>query len=398
VASAVPEAMQSVEAAASAVPEAMQSVEAAASAVPEAMQPMRAEVSRVLASTDPADLAKLYSEGGMDRLANLQKAGALSTDEAKILNARLAQRVNQNIDNAMRDTIDQFEGQTGVRVKSSVLGDSGSSARPGGNPKIKTDFDVTHSTNFDKADLRHYAAKRSLETGKPMNFAQADAELQELYGKQLEANVDKRLIADKFSGGVKDVDFKRYDGIGKSAGQADAYPPGYTGSRQAVQGRGKIFEVGEDGAISSHNISGQAVVDQHGLNQLAVTGELPPNSTRFGADEFKDFSAQQVKSVTEHSDVKSLAKAMGRESDLAARVDSMAGNQVQARQLANAKLPTTPPQLNKDLVKLSKQLELFPSETEKILAAHGLDEASFADAVRGHIFRYHAAIGGSLVF
>ena len=41
----------------------------------------------MLASTELADLAKLYSEGGMGRLASLQKVGALSAGEAKVLNA-----------------------------------------------------------------------------------------------------------------------------------------------------------------------------------------------------------------------------------------------------------------------------------------------------------------------
>ncbi len=364
--------------------------------VPETLAPTRSAVSRVLASSDPADLAKLYSEGGMDRLANLQKAGALTAEEAKVLNARLAQRVSQNIDNGMNDTISQFERQTGVKVKSSVVGDSGSSARPGGNPKARTDFDSTHSTNFNKTDLTDYAAQRSRDLGRPVSLEEANSELQSRFGKQLSENVDKNLRADGFSRGVKDVDYKTYDGIGKSSGQCDAYPPGFTGGRMAVQGKGKVFEVGEDGVIRSHNISGQAVVDQHGLNQKAVSGQLPPNPTKFGAGEFKDFSAQQVKSVTEHSDVKSLAKAMGRQSDLAGRVNNMAGSSEHVGQLKAAGVPTTPPQLDPDLVKISKQINDSPSQAMKILADNKFTEKTFADAVRQNVGEYHVAIGGQL--
>lgn len=362
--------------------------------VPETLQPTRSAVSRVLASSDPSDLAKLYSEGGMDRLANLQKAGALSAEEAKVLNARLANRVGQNIDNGVRDTMRQFEAETGVKVKSSVVGDSGSSAKPGGNPKARTDFDSTHSTNFDKADLTGYAEQRSRDLGRTMSLEEANNELQAKFGQHLTENVDRNLRADGFSRGVDDIDYKTYSGIGKGSGPGDAYPPGYTGSRMAVQGRGKVFEVGEDGAIRSHDISGQAVVDQHGLNQQAVTGQLPTDPTKFGANEFKDFSAQQMKSVTEHSDVKSLAKAMGRESDLSGRMNAMAGNPASAGQLQSAGLPTSPPKLDPKLVEISNQINRNPSQAMKVLEKNGFTEQSFGDAVRGDVTRYHSAIGG----
>ncbi|WP_321476948.1 hypothetical protein [uncultured Paludibaculum sp.] len=362
--------------------------------VPETLQPTRSAVSRVLTSGDPADLAKLYSEGGMDRLAQLQKSGALSADEAKVLNARLASRVSQNVDNGVRNTMRSFEAETGVKVKSSVIGDSGSSAKPGGNPKARTDFDATHTTNFDKADLAGYAEQRSRDLGRTVSMEEANNELQAKFGEHLTENVDRNLRADGFSRGVNDIDYKTYNGIGKGSGPGDAYPPGFTGSRMAAQGKGKMFESCSDGSISSHNISGQAVVDQHGMNQLAVTGDLPKDPTKFGANEFKDFSSQQVKSVTEHTDVKSLAKAMGREQDLAGRINNMAGNPVQAGQLSSAGLPTSPPGLDPKLVEISNQINRNPSQAMKVLQQNGFTEQSFGEAVRTNVTQYHGAIGG----
>ena len=92
-----------------------------------------------------------------------------------------------------------------------------------------------------------------------------------------------------------------------------------------MQGRGKIFEVGSDGSVTTHKISGQAVVDQHGLNQrsMGIAQDVPAPDT-FHSGEFKDFSAQQLQAVDSHSDVKSLAKAMGRESDLSTRLNHVA--------------------------------------------------------------------------
>lgn len=199
--------------------------------VPETLQPTRSAVSRVLASSDPADLAKLYSQGGMDRLANLQKAGALSADEAKLLNARLANRVSQNVDNGVRDTMRSFEAETGVKVKSSVIGDSGSSAKPGGNPKARTDFDATHSTNFDKADLAGYAEQRSRDLGRTVSMEEANNELQAKFGQHLTENVDRNLRADGFSRGINDIDYKTYNGIGKGSGPGT---PIRRGSRAAA--------------------------------------------------------------------------------------------------------------------------------------------------------------------
>ena len=367
------------------------------SPIPETLQPTRAAVSRVLASSDPADLAKLYSQGGMDRLATLQKAGAISADEVKVLNSQLASRVNQNIDNGVRQTMSEFEQTTKVRVNSSAIGDSGSSARPGGNPKARTDFDATHTTDFNKEDLARYAADRSKELGKPVTLEQANQELQQKFGDQLTENVDRNLRADGFARGVNDVDYKTYSGIGKSAGQPDAYPPGFTGQRLAVQGRGTMYEVGGDGSINSHQISGQAVVDQHGLNQAAVTGQLPENPTKFGANEFHDFSTQQVNSIAGHSDVKSIAKAMGRESDLSNRINNMAGSPTHAPELATAGVPTNPPQLDPKLVNVSSQINKNPSDAMKILQQNGFTEASFKDAVQQNVGQYHSAIGGNVV-
>ncbi len=359
--------------------------------IPSNLAGTRAAVDRVLAAPTPKNIATLYSNGGMDRLAVLQKANGLSAAEAKVLNKELAKQVNSNINTGMKNTISQFEKDTGVGIDHAILGDSGSTARSGGNPKIKTDFDRTQVTKFNQKNVAQYAEKNGL------TVTEANAQLQEKFGAQLTDNIDTQIRSSGFSHGATDLDYKTYNGIGKSAGQADAYPPGFTGSRQAVQGGGTIYERGPGGDISTRNISGQAVVDQHGLNTQAVTGTLPENPTRFGADEFHDFSTQQMKSVTEHSDVKSLAKAMGRESDLAGRIDRMASNPTGAQQLKSAGFTNkagalvTPPKIDKDLMKIAAEINKNPSEAMKILHPK-YTEQSFAAAVKQQIGNFHAAL------
>jgi hypothetical protein len=360
----------------------------------------RAAVDEVLTSGDPSKLSKLYSEGGMQKLAELQKAGGLTTDEAQLLNQQLAKRVNQSIENGTQDAIAKFESRTGVKVESVTLGDSGSSASGMGNSKIKTDFDCTHTTKMNSEGLANYAETQSKVLGKPVTLEQANNMLQEELGQNITENVDRHLRADGFSRGTQDVDFKTYNGIGSGAGQGDCYPPGFTTNRMAVQGRGKIFEVGNDGSITTHNISGQAVVDQHGLNQRAmgVTSDVPKPDT-FNAGEFKDFSAQQMKAVTEHSDVKSLAKAMGRESDLSTRLNHVAdgaGDPTYAKQLESAGLPDNPPQLDKNLVELSQKINKNPSNASQYLSDAGYNDDTYAAAVRDQIRQYHVGIGGKL--
>lgn len=352
----------------------------------------RAAVDRVLKSPSPQEIAKLYSEGGMDRLAQLQKANHLTAEEARLLNSHLARQVNADINSGMKSTINQFEKETGVKIDHAILGDSGSTARAGGNPKAKTDFDRTQVTKFNSEDVSSYATKKGI------SVEEANRELQQRFGNQLTENVDNRLRSNGFSRGTTDLDYKTYNGIGNTAGQADAYPPGFTGSRQAVQGRGTVFEHGHGGEIKTHNISGQAVVDQHGLNTASVKGSLPENPTRFGADEFHDFSKQQVASAAGHDDVKSLAKAMGRESDLSGRLDRMASNPHGAEQLKSAGFTNEagqlakPPQIDGQLAGIADEINKNPSEAMKILKSNGYDEKSFASAVKNEINNFHSAL------
>jgi len=367
----------------------------------ESLQGTRDAVDRVLASGNPADISKLYSEGGMQKLANLQKAGGLTTEEAQLLNQQLAKQVNASIDNGTSDAIAHFRAaHPDIEIKSVTLGDSGSSASGLGNSKIKTDFDITHTTDFNATGVSNHAEIQSMVEGKPVPLAQANQQLQEELGQNITEHVDRQLRANGFSRGIEDVDFKTYNGIGKTAGQGDCYPPGFTTNRMAVQGRGKIFEVGSDGSVTTHKISGQAVVDQHGLNQrsMGIAQDVPAPDT-FHSGEFKDFSAQQLQAVDSHSDVKSLAKAMGRESDLSTRLNHVAdaaGDPTYAKQLHSAGLPDHPPQLDHELVELSQKINKNPSNASQYLHDAGYNEDTYAVAVRDQIRQYHTGIGGKL--
>ena len=357
----------------------------------EDLQATRSAVDRVLASNDQAELARLYSNGGMARLGELQASGNLSVAEASALNARLAPIVNQEIDSSTRLAIQQFQSRTGVKVEQSIIADSGSSARQGANPKAYTDFDRTHVTRFKQDDLEQYALDHSL------SVEEANQKLQNLYGNQLTDNLDTRLRDAGFSQGKKDVNYNTYHGIGTDSGPVDAYGAGWTGQRTKLQGTANEYNTNAAGNIRSvRQITGTAVVDQHGLNVAQVTHELPPNPDKFSPGEFQLFSKQQVEAVNGHLDVKSVAKAMGRESDLATRVSSMSGNDAYRAQLRSAGIPEETPVLSERLTGIAKEINARPSQADAILAQNHLTPTQFQNQVSAEIERYHTGIGGTV--
>jgi len=367
----------------------------------EGQQITRSAVEKALASDNPADLVALYKNGGISKLGDLQAAGGLSATEAQALNSRLAPLVNTEIDNSTRLAMQQVQSRTGVKIEQSIIADSGSGARGGPSSKAYTDFDRTQVTRFNQEDLGQYARDHSI------SVEEANQKLQNLYGNQLTDNLDTRLRSQGFTRGTDDIHYSTYNGIGPGSGPGDAYGAGVTGMRNKFQGLG--LEYNNNGAghliqsfdadgnpIYSRTISGTAVVDQHGLNVHQVTGELPPNPDKFSPDEFQLWSKQQVNAANGHLDVKSVAKAMKRQSDLSDRITRMSGNDYGQEQLQNAGIPADAPVLDPNLKALAKQIADHPSEADSILTSNHLTPTQFQAQVKTAIENYHAAIGGTL--
>lgn len=357
----------------------------------ESQQITRNAVEKVLASDNPADLVALYKNGGMTKLGELQAAGNLTKAEAMALNSKLAPIVNTEIDNSTRLAMQQFQSRTGVRIEQSIIADSGSGARGGPSSKAFTDFDRTQVTRFNQEDLAQYARDHSI------SVEEANQKLQNLYGNQLTDNLDTRLRSQGFTHGTDDIHYSTYNGIGVGSGPGDAYGAGVTGMRNKLQGVGTEYNTNAAGNVDSvRTISGTAVVDQHGLNVHQVTGELPPNPDKFSPDEFQLWSKQQVDAANGHLDVKSVAKAMKRQSDLSDRITRMSGNDYGQEQLQNAGIPAEAPVLDPNLKALAKQIADHPSEADSILASNNMTPIQFQTQVKTAIENYHVAIGGTL--
>ena len=97
-----------------------------------------------------------------------------------------------------------------------------------------------------------------------------------------------------------------------------------------------------------------------------------------------------------HLNVKSVAKAMKRQSDLSDRINRMSDNDYGQQQLENAGIPTDAPVLDQNLTKLAKKIADNPSAADSILASKGLTPSQFQAQVSTAIENFHVAIGGTL--
>lgn len=370
------------------------------------LQATRQAVSGVLASESKTaqEIGRLYSGGGMKQLSELQAAGQLSKEEAKALNSRLTSIVKNKIHTSVPGAVERFEQQSlaqtngiPVRIEKTILADSGSTARLGGNPKALTDHDLTHITRFNPEDLQ----KAASQTGK--SIEQLEAELHSTFTRSLESEIDASLKAADvgLAEGAKDARLSIYSGLGNKAGQLDSYPQGYTESRQLM---GQASEYSNFRRVptspsenatpimtsDSRNVGGQWAVDQHSLN---TSGGLPRDPGRFSPAEFKDFSLQQIKALEpkpggDPISAKTAAKAMGRELDLVQRVKTLSNSPLSDhnRSLSNARVRANPnPPVDSRLADIASQISKNPDRTDAILAANNMSEEQFVAATKATI-------------
>ncbi|MEW6757615.1 MAG: hypothetical protein AB1347_05285, partial [Acidobacteriota bacterium] len=280
------------------------------------------QIRRAAATGDPDVVAGLYRDGGMKDLIEMQKKGYVSAGEAKAINSVLREEVNQSIRQGTKDAIEDFQSQTGVKVKEVLVGDSGSSAQ-GPPSRFKTDADRTVISTFDDASVKDYASKRGISE------SEAYDELSKKFTNAHEANVNKSL-QDRTGLTADDVDYKSYDRIGGGSGKSDSYAEGFTNSRQAGQGSGEKYTVNPDGtARDPVQVSGQTIVDQNQLTKAKYDPDykFPEDATRIPPSEIPSVLEQQTASIGKHpDDPLTIAKAVGRTEKVANVVGESLGD------------------------------------------------------------------------
>jgi hypothetical protein len=267
-------------------------------------------------TVDPAKVMRLYRNGGMETLGQLEQAGAVSSSEAQVIRKVLSNEVNGSVAAGARDAAREFAEKTGVRLQEVLISDSGSSAA-GKVGSLVTDADRTILGVFHPDDVAAYARQQGI--------SQADAAA--ALNRQLTSAVDEKVAeqlgrlglkpGEQLGQGLtpKDVGYTGYSGFGAKAGPADSYAAGYTRVRTAVQG--DTLVVRPDG--TTYRAGKDAILDAEGLAAHAQGGTMPPAQPTVPISEFEQLGGRQVESLVAHADPKSVAKAMDRVTYLAGR-------------------------------------------------------------------------------
>jgi len=287
----------------------------------------------------------------MKDLIDMQKKGFVTAGEAKQINTILRDEVNQSIRKGTKDAIEDFQSQTGVKVKEVLVGDSGSSAQ-GAPTRFKTDADRTLITTFDDASVSAYAKKRGISP------SEAYDELSKKMASTHEASVDQAL-RNRTGLSTNDVDYKTYDRIGRGSGKGDSYAEGFTNSRQAGQGSGEKYTVNPDGTAKDPvKVSGQTITDQNQLTKQKYDPnyKFPEDPTKIPPSEIPSVLEQQNASIAKHpDDPLTIAKAVGRTEKVANTVGESLGDQ--------------------RLTQAAKEMYDNPGNTDQVLKKYGYVDA-----------------------
>jgi hypothetical protein len=257
-------------------------------------------------TVDPAKVMRLYKNGGMETLGQLEQAGAVSSSEAQVIRKVLSNEVNGSVAAGARDAAREFAKKTGVRLQEVLVSDSGSSAA-GKVGSLVTDADRTVVGVFHPEDVAAYAKQHGI----------SQAEAASALNRELTSAVDEKVAEQLGRQGLTptDVGYKGYSAFGEAAGPGDSWAAQATRTRQAVQGNTTV--VRPDG--TTYRAGKDAILDAEGLAARAQGGTMPPVQPTVPFSEFEQLGGRQVQSLVAHADPKSVAKAMDRVSYLAGR-------------------------------------------------------------------------------
>ena len=290
-------------------------------------------------TVDPAKVMRLFQNGGMERLGQLEVAGGISASEAQVIRKVLTNQVNGCVERGAAHAAREFAERTGVRVTEVLIGDSGSTAA-GKAGSALTDMDRTYLGNLHPEDLASYAEQHGISPAEAARRLNGELRVlaDEKVAEQLGSRAKELGLKSLKPGGVGltpgDVGYKGYTGFGEAAGPGDSWAAETTRCRAAVQGNTTV--VRPDG--TTYRAGREAILDQEGLQARALGGTMPPAQPTMPFSEFPQIGEKQVEALVAHTDPKTVAKAMDRVAHLAGRtgipVDPIAAGAAKAARAA----------------------------------------------------------------
>jgi hypothetical protein len=333
------------------------------------------DFERAVRSGDPEQISKVYGNGGMKHLSQLQQKGHISADTARRANELLTRKVDSVIRQGTDDALRRTQQQTGVRVKELIVGDSGSGAKKAVG-RIMTDADRTLIPRFEEADLRRYMKLNKLTR------SQAYDSLCKQLQKNHISSVGNSLGKSGLS--ADDVGFSSYDRIGSASGQADSYGSRFTNVRQAGSGTAQVYTPDGKGGFRVHSTSGQAAVDQNLLNkQTYGTGTIPADPVKLLPRDVPSIIKQQAGSVMKNpGDPLAAAKAIGR----ADKVSQIIKN--------NGILSKSMRDMNGKLVRMANDIYANPGSINTVLGRNGMTLEQFLKQSKDVLSGYDRTLAG----
>ncbi len=373
-----------------------------------------AEVARALDAAAEADRAaeaarrSLFRDGGMQGMGRAEAAGGVSDELAQSVVNVHDEITGAATRQGVVDAVDDFATEVGFRPNEVMMGNSGS---VGAGRSVLTDADRTIVASFSRDQLT--SARRAGESladtqrrlqGRLTQLHQRSAEL------AMNSPTDPAVILARRDGislseavavlgdaddpaaasirlTAGDVDMQSYNGFGAGAGQSDAYPSGYTLSRQSTQGRTEVFTFGDEaGDARTYTTSGQAIIDRNELNRmdLASWDDVPGSAdtgrgldsaeslTRIGNAEMTGLLREQQAAIGRYSDVKSVSKAVDRAHYVAGRIGQ--------------------PLPNPALTNAARTIRANPRATQAVLRQMGMSESEFVSSLQEMMSTYNPVL------
>ncbi len=378
---------------------------------------------------DAADAARrsLFQGDGMGGMGRAEAAGNVSDELAQSVVNMHDELTGAASRQGVTDAVDDFAAEVGFHPNEVMMGNSGS---VGAGRSVMTDADRTIVASFTRDQLD--SARRAGET-----YTQTQQRLQSRLSQlhqraaelRLNSATDPAVILAREEGislgeavnrlGDADdpaaaarrltgdnMDMRSYGGFGAGAGQADAYPMGYTRARQSAQGSTEVFTFGDRaGDAGSYSTSGQAIIDRNELGQMDLRTwdselqqieraeglntplanaadidtawgaertfaglDMAADPTRIGAAEMKGLFTQQQAAMSHYDDAKSVSKAVDRASYVAGRIGQ--------------------PLPNQQLVDAARTMRANPRATQAVLTQLKMSEAEYVASLKQMMASY----------